>query len=110
MAIKSTEELLNAIKARVGEDNSDEALEFIEDVWTPLVDFEDGLCGDSRCLEALESAFGCKELPSVGYELPRGGQDCLMVPWGDRDEDSPPGWQRRLRSLLGLEECQPQVL
>ena len=30
MAIKSTEELLNAIKARVGEDNSDEALEFIE--------------------------------------------------------------------------------
>ena len=85
-------------------------LEFIEDVWTPLVDFEDGLCGDSRCLKALESAFGCKELQSVGYELPCGGQDCLVIPWGDRDEDSPPGWQRRLRSLLGLEECQPQVL
>ena len=38
MAIKSTEELLNAIKARVGEDNSDEALEFIEDVSDTLND------------------------------------------------------------------------
>lgn len=38
MAIKSTEELLNAIKARVGEDNSDEALELIEDVSDTLKD------------------------------------------------------------------------
>lgn len=38
MAIKSTEELLNAIKARVGEDNSDEAIEFIEDVSDTLND------------------------------------------------------------------------
>lgn len=38
MAIKSTEELLNAIKARVGEDNSDEALELIEDVSDTLND------------------------------------------------------------------------
>ena len=38
MAIKSTEELLNAIKARVGEDNSDEDLEFVEDVSDTLND------------------------------------------------------------------------
>ena len=38
MAIKSTEELLNAIKARVGEDNSDDTLEFIEDVSDTLND------------------------------------------------------------------------
>lgn len=38
MAIKTTEELLNAIKERVGEDSSDEALEFIENVSDTLND------------------------------------------------------------------------
>lgn len=32
MAVKTREEIMNAVRARIGEDTSDEALAFIEDV------------------------------------------------------------------------------
>ncbi len=32
MAVRTTEEILNAVKARIGEDTSDEALALIEDI------------------------------------------------------------------------------
>lgn len=40
MAIKSKEELLNAINERFSEDNSDEALSFIEDVTDTITELE----------------------------------------------------------------------
>lgn len=40
MAVKTREELLEIVKTRIGEDNSDEALAFIEDITDTLADFE----------------------------------------------------------------------
>lgn len=40
MAVRSKEELLEIIKDRIGEDTSDEAISFIEDVTDTLNDFE----------------------------------------------------------------------
>lgn len=40
MAVRSKEELLTIIKDRIGEDSSDEAISFIEDVTDTLNDYE----------------------------------------------------------------------
>lgn len=40
MAVRSKEELLEAIKARVGNDDSDEVLSFLEDVSDTIGDYE----------------------------------------------------------------------
>lgn len=40
MAVRTKEELLELIKNRIGEDNSDEALAFIEDITDTLSDLE----------------------------------------------------------------------
>lgn len=44
--IKTREELMSMITARVGEDTSDEAISFIEDVTDTLNDYETKLTGD----------------------------------------------------------------
>ena len=46
MAIKSKEEILEQINARIGEDNSDEAIAIIEDITDTLNDFETRANGD----------------------------------------------------------------
>lgn len=46
MAIKSKEEILEQINARIGEDNSDEAITLIEDITDTLDDFETRANGD----------------------------------------------------------------
>lgn len=38
MAIKSLDDILNAVKARIGEDQSDEALELLEDIADTFTD------------------------------------------------------------------------
>lgn len=40
MAVRTKEELLEIVKNRIGDDNSDEALAFIEDITDTLADFE----------------------------------------------------------------------
>lgn len=40
MAVRTTAELLELVKNRIGEDNSDEALAFIEDITDTLTDLE----------------------------------------------------------------------
>ena len=40
MAIRTTDEVLEAVRARVGDDTSDEALSFIEDIKDTLTDYE----------------------------------------------------------------------
>lgn len=45
MAVRSKDELLNLIKERVGDDASDEAINFIEDVSDTLNDYEDRISG-----------------------------------------------------------------
>ena len=39
MAVKNINEIMESVKARIGEDTSDEALAFIEDITDPLNDF-----------------------------------------------------------------------
>lgn len=46
MAIKTKEELIQIVSARVGEDNSDEAIALIEDVTDTLTDLETRANGD----------------------------------------------------------------
>lgn len=46
MAIKSKEEILEQINARIGEDDSDEAIAIIEDITDTLDDFETRANGD----------------------------------------------------------------
>lgn len=40
MAVRTKEDLLELVKNRIGDDNSDEALAFIEDITDTLSDFE----------------------------------------------------------------------
>ena len=48
MAVKSREEIIAEINARIGEDNSDEALALIENVTDTLVDLETRANGDGK--------------------------------------------------------------
>lgn len=47
MAILSREELMNSLKARLGEDTSDESITFIENVQDTFADFETRLSGQT---------------------------------------------------------------
>lgn len=44
--VKTKDELLNILKERIGEDTSDEALAFIEDITDTITDFEKRAEGD----------------------------------------------------------------
>lgn len=46
MAIKTRDELLESIKARVGENTDDETIAFLEDVTDTLTDYEEKAKGD----------------------------------------------------------------
>ncbi len=46
MAIRSREELLNAVRERIGDDTSDEAIAFIEDVQDTINNYESNNNGD----------------------------------------------------------------
>lgn len=48
MSVLSKSDLLTKIKERIGEDSSDEALSFIEDVTDTLDDFESKVKGDGE--------------------------------------------------------------
>lgn len=48
MAIKSKDELLASIKARIGEDTSDDALSLYEDLSDTISDFETKAKGDGK--------------------------------------------------------------
>lgn len=48
MAIRTREELLDSIKARVGEQTDDETIAFLEDVTDTLTDFETRANGDGE--------------------------------------------------------------
>lgn len=54
MAVKTRDEILNAIKERFGEDTSDEALTFIEDVSDTLNDYESRTSGESNWKKKYE--------------------------------------------------------
>lgn len=47
MAILTREELMNSLKARMGEDTSDESITFIENVQDTIEDFETRLSGQT---------------------------------------------------------------
>ena len=46
MAVKTREEILSAVKARLGEQNDDETIKFLEDITDTLSDFETKAKGD----------------------------------------------------------------
>ena len=48
MAIKTKEELLEAIRTRIGDDTSDETITFLEDVIDTLTDYEEKSKGDGE--------------------------------------------------------------
>ena len=48
MAVKTREELLESIRARVGEQTDDETISFLEDVTDTLTDFETRANGDGE--------------------------------------------------------------
>lgn len=48
MAIKTKEELLEAIRSRIGEDSSDETIAFLEDVTDTFTDLETKAKGDGK--------------------------------------------------------------
>ena len=47
MAVRTREELMELIKTRIGDDNSDESISFLEDVTDTLYDLEHNSTGDS---------------------------------------------------------------
>lgn len=54
MAVKTRDEILTAIKDRLGDDTSDEALNFIEDVTDTLNDYESRTSGESNWKKKYE--------------------------------------------------------
>lgn len=46
MAVRTREEILNSIRARIGDDTSDEAISLVEDVADTLTDMENRANGD----------------------------------------------------------------
>ena len=54
MAVKTRDEILDMIKGRVGEDTSDETLQFIEDVTDTLNDYETRTSGESNWKQKYE--------------------------------------------------------
>lgn len=46
MAVKTREEILEAVRARLGEQNDDKTIEFLEDITDTLSDFEAKAKGD----------------------------------------------------------------
>ena len=46
MAVRTCEEILNTIRARIGDDTSDEAISLVEDVTDTLADMENRAKGD----------------------------------------------------------------
>ena len=46
MAVRTREEILNSIRARIGDDTSDEAISLVEDVTDTLADMENKANGD----------------------------------------------------------------
>ena len=52
MAIKTKEDILSAIRERFAEDNSDEAIAFIEDVSDTITDLENKAKGDGKDWQA----------------------------------------------------------
>ena len=46
MAVKTREEILEAVRARLGEQNDDETIKFLEDITDTLSDFETKAKGD----------------------------------------------------------------
>lgn len=58
MTIKTKEELLELVKNRIGDDTSDEALAFIEDITDTLTDFEGRASADwEEKYNALDSEW-----------------------------------------------------
>lgn len=48
MAVRTRDEILNAIRARIGDDTSDEAIALVEDVTDTLADMENRASGDGE--------------------------------------------------------------
>lgn len=48
MAVRTRDEILNAIRARIGDDTSDEAIALVEDVTDTLADMENRANGDGE--------------------------------------------------------------
>ena len=48
MAVRTRDEILNAIRARIGDDTSDEAIALVEDVTDTMVDMENRANGDGE--------------------------------------------------------------
>lgn len=46
MSVVNREELMNKLKARIGDDTSDEAIQLLEDVSDTLTDYEEKVKGD----------------------------------------------------------------
>ena len=46
MAIRTREELLNAVRARIGDDTSDEAIAFVEDIQDTINNYENNANND----------------------------------------------------------------
>ena len=46
MAVRTRDELLNSIRARIGDDTSDDAIALIEDIQDTMTDFENRANGD----------------------------------------------------------------
>ena len=86
MAVKTREELLESIRARVGEQTDDETISFLEDVTDTLTDFETRATGngedweqrykdnDAEWRKKYTERFFSSE-PSEPIELPTKGEE-----------------------------------
>lgn len=89
MAVRTKDEILELVKARVGDDSSDEVIEFIEDITDTLNDYEKRLSdstdwkakyeeNDAEWREKYKARFFGKEVVENETEIDDEGEDKSM--------------------------------
>lgn len=89
MAVRTKDEILELVKARVGDDSSDEVIEFIEDITDTLNDYESRLSdstdwrakyeeNDAEWREKYKARFFGKEVVENETEIDDEGEDKSM--------------------------------
>lgn len=95
MAIKSKEELLASIKARFGEDTSDDALSLYEDLSDTISDYEEKAKGDGKDWKA--------EAERIDKEWREKYRDRFFN-GGDDDDDKPDPFEPPERKQYKFED------
>lgn len=89
MAVRTREEIMAQISARLGEDTSDDAIALIEDVTDTLNDYETRVAGDGKDWKAEAEKIDKEWREKYMARFTNGSADNDDVPNNHREEEKP---------------------